>query len=235
MSGTHGDMRHMGNAFARDKTHPEDLDREAGANVRDLSKIVNTKPYLSPHSDLVALMVVEHQSQMHNYITLASYEARSATYYDKVMNKALDRPIDYQSDTTVRRLDKVSEKLLRYMLFTDEFSLTSPVQGVSDFTAEFADLGVCDSRGRSLREFDLKTRLFKYPCSYLIHSDGFLSLPDPIKGRVYGRLHEVLTGEDDSTKFEHLSVADRQAILSILNETHQEFRAAVRGRSSLAG
>lgn len=226
VSGTHGTMRHMGNAIARDRRNPEDLDREAASNLTDLSKLVNVKPYLSPHSDLVALMVMEHQSQMHNFITFANYEARSSLHYDGVMNKALDRPEGYQSDTTTRRLDKASEKLVQYMLFANEFTLTSPVQGMSDFAAEFATQGIRDSNGRSLREFDLQQRLFKYPCSYLIYSEAFLSLPQPIKQRVYGRLCEVLAEGEPSPEFAHLSSKDRQAILEILQDTHAEFRSA---------
>jgi len=234
VSGTHGTMRHMGNAIARDRQNPEDLDREAAANVTDLSTLVNVKPYLSPHSDLVALMVMEHQSQMHNFITFANYEARSSLHYDGVMNKALERPEDYQSDTTKRRLDKASEKLVQYMLFADEFQLTSPVQGMSEFATEFAARGVRDTKGRSLREFDLQRRLFKYPCSYLIYSDAFLSLPEPIKQRVYARLHAVLFESDQSPEFVHLTSVDRRAIREILDDTHPEFRAAGEGRSPVA-
>lgn len=235
VSGTHGEMRHMGNAIAHDRTNPEDLDREAAANVTDLSKIVNTRPYLSPHSDLVALMIMEHQSQMQNFITLANFEARSALHYDNIMNKALDRPEGHQSDTTVRRLDKVSEKLLQYMLCCDEFALASPVQGASDFATEFAERGIRDSQGRSLRDLDLKTRLFKYPCSYQIHSEAFLCLPEPIKDRVYSRLHDVLSGTDQSEDFSHLSGPDREAILAILNDVHVEFRAAGQLADAAAG
>ena len=234
VSGTHGTMRHMGNAIASDRRNPEDLDREAGANVNDLSKFVDVRPYLSPHSDLVALMVLEHQSQMHNFITLANYEARSALHYDGVMNKALDRPSDYQSDTTKRRLDKVSDKLLKYMLFVDEFRLKSPVRGVSSFAAEFSAKGIRDSQGRSLRDFDLAQRLFKYPCSHLIHSDAFAQLPDPIKERVYRGLHEVLVGSDESVEFSHLLASDRRAILSILKDTHAESRAAIQNQPAVA-
>ncbi|MEO8495737.1 MAG: hypothetical protein ABI614_11745 [Planctomycetota bacterium] len=227
VSGTHGTMRHMGNAIAQDRRNPEDLDREAGANVTDLSKLVNVQPYLSPHSDLVALMVLEHQTQMQNFITLASYEARSALHLDGVMNKALDRPGDYQSDTTKRRLEKASEKLLQYMLFVDEFELTSPVQGMSAFAAEFAAKGIRDSQGRSLRDFDLTRRLFKYPCSYLIYSDAFAQLPAPIRQRVYDRLRDVLADTGQSVEFSHLLAADRRAIFEILNETHAEFHASL--------
>ena len=81
-----------------------------------------------------------------------------------------------------------------------------------------------DSKGRSLRDLDLKRRLLKYPCSYLIYSDSFNALPDPVLKRVKQRLIEVLTGEDRSEDFLHLSPEDRRSILEILRETHLVFK-----------
>jgi hypothetical protein len=62
VSGTHGSQRHMGNVVARGSDPETLLDRDRGANVSDLSKFVDTAPYLSGHSDIVALMVLEHQT-----------------------------------------------------------------------------------------------------------------------------------------------------------------------------
>ena len=71
VTGTHGKMRHMGNVVSRNPGDPEAIDREDGANVTDLSDRLNVSPYLTGHSDVVALMVLEHQTQMQNYLTLA--------------------------------------------------------------------------------------------------------------------------------------------------------------------
>src|SRR5215510_13614103 len=73
--------------------------------------------------------------------------------------------------------------------------------------------------GRSLRDLDLKRRLFKYPCSFLIYSETFDALPDAAKGAVYKRLWEILTGRDRSPRFAGLSQSERQAVLEILLET----------------
>ena len=91
--------------------------------------------------------------------------------------------------------------------------------GSSEFATEFAAQGPHDSRGRSLRDFDLKQRLFRYPCSYLIYSDAFDALPAAARDRIYQRLHAVLTGEDTSPKFARLSAEDRKAVLEILRGT----------------
>lgn len=219
VTGTHGKMRHMGNVIAKDRQNPEALDREEGANVTDLSAHVDVSPYLTAHSDIVALMVLEHQSQMQNLLTLASFECRTAAHYDSVMNEALDRPADFVSETTQRRIASAGDKLIRYMLFAEEFALTDPVAGTSSFTEEFQAQGPRDSRGRSLRDFDLQTRMFKYPCSYLIYSPTFDQLPPPMKGYVADRLRDILTGNKSERAFSHLSAEDRRVIWAILQET----------------
>jgi len=230
VSGTHGKQRHMGNVTAKDKSDPEQLDVEAGANVTDLSKLINTAPYLTPHSDIVSLMVLEHQGDMHNFITLANYQARLALRDEQIMNQLLENP-ERRSDSTIRRLNNASERLVKYMLFVDEAKLTAPVQGSSSFAKDFSALGPRDGKGRSLRDFDLKTRLFKYPCSYQIYSEAFVALPDPVKNRIYRRLREILTGQDKSKEFAHLSPQDRQAIFEILRDTVPDFRKAEVGKN----
>ena len=50
------------------------------------------------------------------------------------------------------------------------------------FAEQFSARGPFDRNGRTLRQFDLKRRLFRHPCSYLIHSDAFDALPTPVKG-----------------------------------------------------
>lgn len=219
VTGTHGKMRHMGNVFLTDEQNPEALDRERGANVTSLHDLFDVSRYLTPHSDVAALMVLEHQTQMQNRLTQASYEARAASHHDGIMNAALDRPGDYVSETTERRIAAVGDKLLRYMLLVDEFQLTDRVVGTSDFAKDFQALGPRDSRGRSLRDLDLETRLFKYPCSYLIYSRSFEKLPRAVKTYVATRLHDVLVGKDDSGEFDHLSASDRKAIFEIIAET----------------
>ena len=82
--------------------------------------------------------------------------------------------------------------------------------------------GPRDSRGRSLRDLDLQTRLFKYPCSYLIYSAAFDALPEAGKGYVGQRLVHVLTQTENDPKYAHLSPADRQNILEILRDTKPE-------------
>lgn len=227
VTGKHGTMRHMGNAFVQVSDEVVTLDREKYANVTDLKRFLDTTPYLSKHSDIVALMVIEHQGHIQNLITKANYHTRMGLHYDTMLNKELNRPEGYRSDSTKSRIQSVCEPLLQAMLFTEEEPLTDKITGTSGFTEQFAAQGPKDKQGRSLRELDLKARLFRYPCSYLIYSPEFDSLPELAKDYIYRRLHEVLTGKDQSKPFARLSETDRKAILEILLDTKPEFSAWV--------
>jgi hypothetical protein len=108
---------------------------------------------------------------------------------------------------------------VKYLLFSGEAKLTARVRGTSDFAREFVRQGPRDSKNRSLRDFDLTTRLFKYPCSYLIYSEAFDALPDVARDYVLERLWDVLNQADGGDDFAHLSADDCRAIRSILLAT----------------
>jgi hypothetical protein len=180
-------------------------------------------------SDVVAHLVLAHQTQMHNLITLTNYKTRLALYSQAQQAKSApaadatmpaDTPL---SESGRQQFERPAEQLLRYLLFANETPLPGEdrqkVIGSSAFAREFAARGIRDSKGRSLRDFDLSTRIFRYPCSYLIYSDAFDALPEPAKGYVYHRLLEILSGQDKSQDFAKLSGEDRRAVLEILLAT----------------
>jgi hypothetical protein len=214
VSGTHGDAVHMGNLMAPEganvvgggaKHYLSQVDMTSGSNLKDITEKFDSEYYLSPHSDIVALLVLTHQTNVHNLITRTNYEARIAEFDQEKQIPA--------------SLRNTAEALVRAMLFTGEPQLAAPVVGTSGFTQHFTEIGLRDSKGRSLRDLDLNRRLFRYPLSYLIYSDAFDALPGLAKDFVYRRLREILTGKDTSGQFEHLSAADRSAILEILKDT----------------
>jgi hypothetical protein len=219
VTGTSGSQKHLGNLICEEGKRPEDIDNAEGVNVVDLKDRFTTAMYPTPHSDIVALMVLEHQVGMLNKIARASLETRMALHYQREMNKALERPIDERSDSAWRRIRSVGDKVVGSLLLSDEIRLTDRVEGTSPFASEFAERGPRDHLGRSLRDFDLKTRMFRYPCSYLIYSKAFDALPDEVKEYVYQRLWDVLGGRETGKEFAHLSKEDRRAILEILRET----------------
>jgi hypothetical protein len=203
VTGTHGDQPHRGNlfgaaAFARHGKEPNYL-----GNQTDLKRFFDTSSYPAPGSDIVALMVLEHQTHLHNFLTRLNYEGTIAL----------------QQYGHIKYLKNITEAFLRYLLFTEEAPLSAPVRGSSDFARRFSEQGPKDRRGRSLREFDLGTRLFKHPCSYLIYSEAFDKLPDPVRLQVYQRLWDILNGRDATPDFEKIPSHTREAIREILIET----------------
>ena len=223
VTGRHPGQFHMGNMVAQSEAEPQQTDWAKGGNLTDLSKVINVSPYLSKHSDIVALMVAEHQTQIQNRITRANYGTRQALQYAQLLNKDLGRAPDFLSDSVKSRIKSVCEPLVKAMLFVGETKLTAPITGTSGFAAQFAGYGPFDKQKRSLREFDLQTRLFRYPLSYQVYSATFDGLPDIAKQYIYSRFEEILTGKDMGADWAHLSAADRRALLKILRDTKPEF------------
>jgi hypothetical protein len=214
VTGGLGSLQHMGNASApalrgemgNVQTYLAKRPVVSTGGSTDLAAQFDTEPYLSPHSDAVALLVLAHQTYVHNLITLTRYESLKASSY----GGAATLPLAVQG---------AAERLLRAMFFVGETSYPGRVTGTSAFESAFAARGPRDASGRSLREFDLETRLFRYPFSYLVYSEAFDSLPADVKSYLSRRLLQVLAGEDASADFARLAPADRQAIREILGAT----------------
>jgi hypothetical protein len=201
-----GEQHDRANAVASSPSDPEVLDTGAAQNLTNLIGRFNPAGYLMAVSDIVALMTFEHQTQMINYITRVGWESRIAELHG--------------NDPAARaRLDTDIEALARYMTFADEVPLKEPVEGVSSFTKTFPPRGPLDKQGRSLREFDLRTRLFRYPLSYLIYSAQFEALPDAVRVRIYQRLYDGLTVRDRNSRLAALSTGERQAMIEIVRDT----------------
>jgi hypothetical protein len=225
VTGQHGSQRHLGNLPRRANAVVLAED-DRGANVTSLADFFSTFAYHTRHSDIVALMVLEHQTTMHNLITQANYQTRIAEYEKETTEKSSNKPDKFGEQALNKRVAEVGEPLVKYLLMSGEMKITDPIKGTSGFTKKFAARGPRDDQGRSLREFDLKRRMFKYPCSYLIYSDAFDHLPDPVRNYVYRRVLEVLTGQDNGDDWKHLSATDRRAILEILGATKKGLPAS---------
>ena len=207
VTGTMGAGRHMGNAMLADPDRPESMIADQTLHVTSLKDKFDTKAYLSPHSDMVALLVFDHQMYMTNLITRVGWEVRCALY-DKAPNRAF-----------TALLQESARELVDYLLFIDEAPLPGPVHGTSGFAEKFAAQGPRDGHGRSLRQLDLRTRLLRYPCSYMIYSQAFDSLPDQARSAVYERMWQVLSGAETGSRYARFPLADRHAIIDILRET----------------
>jgi hypothetical protein len=229
VTGSAGGEAHLGNTMFidQDGKDPQPASPSRG-ELKDLSAVIDTSAYPSPHSDIVALMVLEHQVEAHNRFTRAAYGTLRALRDEKVLADAMGEKIDpdHHGESTISRIKASCEPLVQYLLMCGETKLSHPITGSSSFAKDFAARGPRDSHGRSLRDLDLQHRLFRYPCSFLVYSRSMTELPSEAKKYVYHRLFEVLSGKDRSSEFAHLTSEDRTAITEFLRDTQAELRGA---------
>jgi hypothetical protein len=228
VTGTGGEIVHRGNSVIGGSRGPDWVQGEE-PHLRELSGRFDVEPYLRNDSDIVALLLLVHQSQVHNLMGDAAFAVRAAIAEEERRERFLSTPDPAWSPQTIRRVREMTEPLVRALLFADAVALEGSVGAPSEFAAEFQALGPRDSQGRSLRDLDLGDRLLRYPLSYLVYSAQFDALPDLAREYVFGRLGEVLAGEDTSEAFEHLTPADRGSIFEILRATKPEFAAMAEG------
>jgi hypothetical protein len=207
VTGRHGSLTHLGNAMLVDRTS-ETRVTDRTLNLDSVADQFEAGRYPSPHSDITALLVFEHQMHMINLLTRIGWDAR-------VMQTA------HRTDAPAI-LARSAEDVVDYLLFTDETPLPAAVAGPSGFASHFAAAGPVDRRGRSLRELDLQTRLLRYPCSYMIYSDAFDALPPAARDAIFRRMWQVLSGKADPTKYARLSSEDRRAVIEILRDTKKD-------------
>jgi hypothetical protein len=206
VTGKTGTMLHLGNAFVSDVDKPESIVTDATLNLETLKGKFETDAYLSPQSDVVALMVFNHQMHMMNLITRVGWDYRLAA--------ALEADTGKPNDVIEKQLRDDAAEFVDYLMFVSEAPLPNKIEGVSGFAEKFASLGPNDSKGRSLRQFDLEHRLMRYRCSYMIYSPAFDGMPDRAKKAIYAQMREVL---------ERFTASERDAVLEILRETKKDF------------
>ena len=183
VTGTHGAQTHMGNAVASDPENPLELDKTNSQNVTSLAGRFDLGKYPTGTSDIVALMTLEHQVGAVNRLGALGVQYDRAQRFGTV-------------DADAKKIDADVRELVDYLTFEKAAPLHEPVRGVSTFTKSFMTRGPKDRQGRSLRDFELNTRLFRYRLSYMIYSDLFDTLPPSLRNRVYARLREVLPQRD---------------------------------------
>jgi hypothetical protein len=214
VTGNHGGVRHMGNI----PVMPEDKGKlKLASPTRVLATVdgqFDLAGYPTPYSDVVAQMVLAHQLRMTNMLTRVGWEARVAAAAPSADAGA--------------RVREAASDLVDYLLFVDESPFVGAMQGSSGFAEWFAKQGPRDPQGRSLRDFDLRRRLFKYPCSYMIYTPAFDALPANAKDAVYTRMWDVLSGREKKQPYaSRLPLADRQAIIQILRATKKDLPAYI--------
>lgn len=219
VTGQHGAATHLGNITYRARPEEGAAGDPTGLNATDIRARFHAAGYLTPDSDLVALMVLAHQAHAHTIIAKASFDARQTLFREAALNRELKEPEGRRWPSTNTVLDGAAAALVECFLFCDEPPLTAPISGTTAFTEQFAAVGKSDSSGRSLRALDLQTRLFRHPCSFLIYTESFDALPSELRDRFWSRMDGVLVRNEGGEKFAHLTAGDRAAIREILVAT----------------
>ncbi|HLJ87032.1 MAG TPA: hypothetical protein VKZ53_09415 [Candidatus Angelobacter sp.] len=220
VTGQNTSMEHMGNMPITNSGMPESA-ATFNSTPKSLLGRFNADFYPSPYSDVVALMVFDHQMHMTNLLTQIGWEARYREYRSQIEPSTPGEVAD-GFEVAIPDIAYIANELVDYLLFVDEPSLKNPIQGTSGFAKKFSRQGPNDSKGRSLRQFDLRRRLMRYPCSYMIYSPAFDTLPKPAKDAIYKRMWEILSGREKGGKYAALSLSDRQAVEEILRETKKD-------------
>lgn len=206
---------HLGNRWLESFNSDEAL--EPSSEPVKLGRLFDLADYPAQTSDIVAHLVLAHQTDTHNRIARAGREAERAIAYRADMLRLFGELSDESAASIQRRIERPAEELVRALLFADEAPLPSPVRGDSRFAEEFESRGPFDDQGRSLRQLDLDRRLLRYPLSYLVGSKAFEALPGETLDYVKRRLRDILI--DGDAQFDHLSAADRRAIVEIVRQT----------------
>jgi hypothetical protein len=230
VTGKSGDQKHLGNVLIRNQQDFDRLDELRRGNLDTLEGLFDTKPYLTSKSDIVALMILEHQVNAQNAIARVNFDVRTAIDRERGASHAKDGyelGAEQLSAETRKAIEDAVEPLVRTLLFAGETRLTAPVSGEPRFIEQFMSRAITDPSGRSLRDLDRRTRLFRYPLSYVVYSPAFDALPRAAREAVYRRIVGLLRGEQNDYVVARLRPDERTAILDIFAATKKEFAASL--------
>jgi hypothetical protein len=202
-------LPHLGNQFFVEDSTPE----AKPSDLFDLSKTLDVSKYLRPTSDIVALLVLEHQCRMHNLFNAAAMNYRRALFLSQVLNPKAGP----DSGSAGMVADSMADKIVNCLFFKGEADSGEDLEGNADFQRVFEARFPRTKDGRSLADFKLYGRVFKYRCSYMIYSEAFKDLPVQVKLLVLKKMHSALAGKDPA--YDWLKASESQKIEAILTET----------------
>ena len=201
VTGDEGFGKHWGNmtgTLSNGEIIP--ISNKFGQNFQEDRHLVKT-------SDLLAHILHEHQAGFVNKFVAATYRVRDvrAAKVKEITTANFDQYLNWEA-----------KKLVRYLLFADEAKLPSGISGDLHLKTHFLSKAKKGKSGKSLRDFNLKDRLFQHRCSYMIYSAAFQGLPKPLKAKVYEHLRHALVKDP---AYQYLPLEERKAIYYILKET----------------
>lgn len=202
-------LPHLGNRVYQENGP----DTPASSDLKDLTGVIDVTKYPRPTSDIVALMVLEHQCRLHNLLNAAALQYRRAHF----LTRAIDPAADPDAGTAGRVADGAADKIVGCLFFQDEADPGEGIEGGEAFQKAFIARYPRTRDGESLADFHLYGRLFKNRCSYMVYSPAFRDLPPRVKSAVLGKMKAVLAGEHAAIGW--LKESERKRISAILAET----------------
>jgi hypothetical protein len=207
-------LPHLGN-----RTFEETAERVLPEKAIQLASVegrIDTSRYLRSTSDIVALMVLEHQCHVHNTMAAAAVNYRRMRW----LQQSLDPAADPDAGSAGRFADEAAARIVKLLLFENEADLGEDgIAGDPAYQDALLSRFPKTRDGHSLADFNLYDRLFKHRCSYMIYSAAFGALPERIRSAVIHQLHDILTSEPAPSNHPDLKSGSRRRIAAILSET----------------
>lgn len=221
----HGSLGHMGNAIAsKNLLGGMNLDREAGGRIEfDLSSFFPPESHLIEGSDVLALLVHDHQVSMQYFLNQAQYKMRQALFDNGLDPDSGREVLAKLKPVSAEEVEGGVRELLRYLLFADEEPLGGEeIVGGHAYREDFLATRRTTSDGLSLKDLDLKDRLLRHRCSWMIYSGAFEGLPRALKEEVYHQMWAIFTDDEAPEGFDYLVAEEKQALVKILSETKSD-------------
>lgn len=216
-------LPHLGNRTYR-KSDGRDFPVSSPV-LATLAGTIDVSRYPRPTSDIVALMVLEHQCRIYNHLVSATMHYRRIHW----LQKTLDPEADPDAGTAGRHADESARRIVDLLLFENEADPgPDGIEGDPAFQEAFTRRFPKDQSGRSLADFQLNDRVFKYHCSYMIYSKAFDALPSRVKSAVLSQLRQVLENGPDTGDHPQIKASERRKINEILAETLPAWRKTER-------
>lgn len=171
--------------------------------------------YLSGTSDMVALLVLQHQVDTQDCLTRAGQRVRRALY----ANALGEDTAEGLPEKVQVLVDAQAQEVVDHILFLGAASLPDGIQGSVTFQKAFLEQAPQDSPGRALRQLSLHGQLFAHRCSYMIDSASFRELPRLLKRRVLEHLRSALQSTNPDDRYAYLTKEERSFILGSLADT----------------
>jgi hypothetical protein len=225
VTGKHLALNHEGNAFVRGSGGMDNPLRANRTPEKLPAGMIDLKDYMAGTSDVVAQLILQHQTVVHNRITAVTYGTTLALADDASIGESLGNKPGELLGSTLSRIRNSSDALLETLFFVDEATFSAPIDGNKRTMVDFVKQGPRDPNQQTLRQLDLRTRLFRYRLSFLVHSLGFKGMPPQARSYCWIRIKAALANTDDRLTAK-LDANERKTIHEILQATEQEYRDA---------